>query len=78
MKDDPIVREVRRIRDAHAAKFDYDLDAIYADLKEREAARDPRRSPLVQPLEGREGRDELAPSRIRFGTAHSSAATAKS
>ena len=33
---DPIVEEVRRIRDAHAARFNYDLDAIFLDIKERE------------------------------------------
>jgi hypothetical protein len=33
---DPIVDEVRRVRDAYAARFDYDLRAIYRDLKERE------------------------------------------
>ncbi|HTU89004.1 MAG TPA: hypothetical protein VMF69_02805 [Gemmataceae bacterium] len=34
--NDPIVDEVRRIRDAHAARFHYDLDAIFRDIKERE------------------------------------------
>lgn len=38
MIDDPIVAEVRKIRDRHAAKFNYDLDAIYRDLKEKEEA----------------------------------------
>lgn len=33
---DPIVEEVRRIRDAHAARFGYDLDAIFRDIKEQE------------------------------------------
>ena len=33
---DPIVDEVRRIRDAHAALFNYDLDAIFQDIKEQE------------------------------------------
>jgi hypothetical protein len=33
---DPIVDEVRRVRDAHAAKFNNDLDAIYRDIKEQE------------------------------------------
>ena len=36
---DPIVDEVRRIRDAHAARFKYDLRAIFPDLKEREKKR---------------------------------------
>ena len=34
--NDPIVDEVRRIRDAHAAKFNYDLRAIFQDIKEQE------------------------------------------
>ncbi len=34
--NDPILDEIRRIRDAHAASFNYDLDAIYLDLKEQE------------------------------------------
>ena len=33
---DPIVDEVRRARDAYAARFNYDLRAIYLDLKEQE------------------------------------------
>ncbi len=32
----PIVDEVRRVRDAHAARFNYDLDAIFQNIKERE------------------------------------------
>jgi hypothetical protein len=35
--EDPIVEEVRRIREEHAAQFNYDIDAIYADVKRREA-----------------------------------------
>ncbi len=34
--NDPIVDEVRRVRDAHAAMFNYDLDAIFQDIKEQE------------------------------------------
>lgn len=33
---DPIVDEVRRVRDAHAARFNYDLRAIFKDIKEQE------------------------------------------
>ena len=36
MRDDPFVAEVRRIREAHAEKFDFDLQAIYLDLKAQE------------------------------------------
>lgn len=37
---DPIVEEVRAIRDAYAKEFDYDLEAIYCGLKEQEAKSD--------------------------------------
>jgi hypothetical protein len=33
---DPIVDEVRRVRDAHAARFNYDLRAIFKDIKEQQ------------------------------------------
>ncbi len=33
---DPIVDEVRQARDAYAARFNYDLRAIFRDLKEQE------------------------------------------
>ena len=36
MKKDPIVEEIRKIRETHAAKFNYDLKAICADLREKE------------------------------------------
>ena len=34
--NDPIVDEVRRVRNAYAARFNYDLDAIFRDIKEQE------------------------------------------
>ncbi len=36
MKPDPIVDAVRKVREAHAAKFGYDLAAICTDLRRRE------------------------------------------
>jgi hypothetical protein len=33
---DPIVEEIRKIRQKHAEKFDYNLDAIFQDLKRKE------------------------------------------
>lgn len=36
MWNDPIVEEVRKAREEHAAKFDYDLKRIFQDLKEQE------------------------------------------
>lgn len=36
MWNDPIVEETRRLRDEYASQFDYDLDALFRDLKEQE------------------------------------------
>jgi hypothetical protein len=37
MRSDPIVDEVREVREAQASQFDYDLEAIFRDLQERES-----------------------------------------
>ena len=37
---DPVVEEVRAIRDAYTKRFNYDLDAITRDLREKEARSD--------------------------------------
>ena len=47
MNEDPIVEEVRRVRDKLASQFNYDIHAIFADLRAREHADDPAH-PLVQ------------------------------
>jgi hypothetical protein len=36
MWEDPIVQEIRGIREAHSNRFNNDLQAIYQDLKEQE------------------------------------------
>ena len=36
MIEDPVVLEVRKARDEHAAQFNYDIRAIVADLRKRE------------------------------------------
>ncbi len=38
MWEDPIVAEVRRTREMLAAKFDFDIDAIFTDMQKRQAA----------------------------------------
>lgn len=35
MWKDEIVEETRREREAHASRFNYDLEAMYRDLKEK-------------------------------------------
>ena len=37
MCQDEIVKEIRKIREAYAAKFKYDVGAICRDLRERQA-----------------------------------------
>ncbi|MEZ5534931.1 MAG: hypothetical protein R3F02_04835 [Thiolinea sp.] len=37
MTDDPIIEEIHRIREEYAASFNYDIDAIFADLKAKQA-----------------------------------------
>lgn len=53
MKDDPIVAEVRKVREEHAARYNYELPAIYAALKQQEklnpspkASFSPKRIPI--------------------------------
>lgn len=50
MWHDPIVEEIRRVRDEHARKFGYDLHAICEDFRKKQAesggkvvSRQPRR-----------------------------------
>ncbi len=42
MWKDTIVEETRKARDEYAAKFNYDLDAMYEDLKEKEKQNEER------------------------------------
>ncbi len=39
MYQDSVIDEIRTIRETYAAKFSYDLEAIYYDLKEKEKTR---------------------------------------
>lgn len=34
--EDPIIEEVRRVRDQYAKQFDYNLDAICEDLRKKQ------------------------------------------
>jgi hypothetical protein len=49
MLSDEIVNEVRAVREAHAAKFNYDLRSIYEDLKKSETERIAAGHPFVSP-----------------------------
>jgi len=65
MLNDEIVDEVRAIRDAHAAKFGYDLRAIYEDLKKSEAAHIAAGHPFV-PTPSAPSAPDSALQRTRF------------
>jgi hypothetical protein len=53
MWTDEIVEDVRKAREEYAAKFNYDLEAIYQDLKKQENQRKtvslPSREPEMIP-----------------------------
>ncbi len=36
---DPIIAELRAIREAYAARFDYDVEAMFRDIRARQAVR---------------------------------------
>ena len=50
MIDDPIVEEVRKIRQAIAAKFNYNINAIVEDARKREGTSG---HPIAQPRKRR-------------------------
>ena len=60
MQDDPVVAEVRRIREQFAARFNYDIDAIGKYARERDAAGDrkvvslPPRPPTISVVKSRQ------------------------
>jgi hypothetical protein len=39
MKKDPIVAELHKIREEHARRFNYDLDAMFEDLRRKQVRR---------------------------------------
>ena len=47
MNEDPIVAEVRRIREKRASRFDYDIHKIFVDLMTRKGEED-RSHPHVE------------------------------
>jgi len=61
MKRDPIVEEIHKIREARARKFNYDLDAMFADLERKQAKR--KNVSTLQPVEPKLRR--VAESRAR-------------
>ena len=42
MWEDPIVSEVRHVREELSARFEFDVSAVFGDIRERQAALGPR------------------------------------
>jgi hypothetical protein len=59
MKTDPVVDEVRAIRERLAAKFNFDLEAIVADAQQREIIHGDRLVNL-RAKQDREAKDKAA------------------
>ena len=49
--ESPIVLEVRKVKERLAAKFNYDVDAMFRDLTERQKASGHRYVDLSKPLQ---------------------------
>jgi len=64
--NDEIINEVRAIREAHAAKFNFDLDAIYEDIKRSEVEHIARGAKFVDPPPATPGIPHSAYQKIRF------------
>jgi hypothetical protein len=47
--NDDILDEVRTLREAYAAAFHFDLDAIYADIKQREMEHQAQGARFIDP-----------------------------
>jgi uncharacterized protein (DUF1800 family) len=62
MWEDPIVAEVRQVREAYAKKHDYNLRAMYRDLKAKENAEPGEKASLSPKLIQTE---EQMPIRLR-------------
>ena len=65
MWEDPIVAEVHRIREELAARFDFDIHAMFADMRKRQTALGSRLVSLkpAEPLNGL-GSQEGAPRNL--------------
>jgi hypothetical protein len=70
MWEDPIVAEVHRTRRELAEKFDFDVNAIVADIRRRQAALGPRLVSLAK-------RDEPGAEPDRGGTKGSAASPSR-
>ena len=64
MWEDPIVQEVRRERERLSAQFNFDVHAIFEDLRRRQALLGAK---LVKPQKRKEAKQPAAPGRNSTG-----------
>ncbi|CDH46212.1 MAG: hypothetical protein IPL59_01400 [Candidatus Competibacteraceae bacterium] len=64
--NDEIIDEVRAIREAHAARFNYDLKAIFTDIQRGEAELEKQGFKLIIPPTHPADLPESSLKRIRF------------
>lgn len=63
MWKDEVLEEIYRIREEHAKAFNYDLQAICDDLRQKEAASD--RQIISEPLKRRQQQGEILDSIVK-------------
>ncbi len=61
MREDPIVADVHRTREKLAAEYDFDVKAIFADLRQRQASLGGRLVPQKQRAESTAEVDQSGP-----------------
>ena len=72
---DPIIAEIRAVRDEHAARFGYDVEAIFRDIRARQEA--PGREYVRYPARRAAPPDEKRAARIRISDSRLPAARTK-
>lgn len=73
--NDEIMKEVRALREAHAEKFNFDLDAIYEDIKRSEEEHIARGAKFVDPPSATPGIPHSEYQKIRFAKQHAKTCT---
>ncbi len=66
MRKDPIVEEIHRFREEHARKFNYDIHAMFEDIRKKQAKR--KNLSTLQPVEPNLRR--VAESHDAYQTSH--------
>jgi len=55
---DPIVEEIHKIREDYAAEFDYDVDAMFENLRRKQSQSNRKIVSFVKDRQGKQNADE--------------------